>query len=1485
MSYQAGGITEKCGNQYEDNVLVLYFGKLMAGKYISITSESYNPNDEQGMDFIAESESGLTYIQVKSRSGNNNSWTISVFSKAAIIDNAWHHIKQGRDFKLISPLPFIFLSDLHDKSFVKNYSDLREQFNADKEFTRLDTYLSNLQLNDEEKCMFLQHFFIEVLSDNRQQFIALFNSEVKAQDPEGAFQSLSHYAINKQKLGQPITAQELWQYFESQRIGTYNIDKPAAAMQIEYICNDFKQYIGKKLINNTAIKRKEIDEIIVKIGQAPLVVISGKAGVGKSGVLFQLCEYFTEKKTLYLPISLDQYDITGDTYKLGMDLKLNASPVHALSTLAGERTSFLIIDQLDAIRWNDPSAHSAFAVCKQLVKETLCLLKKNVKLIFACRTIDAEKILQFWDTNPPDLSQCTIKIGELSAEEVNAISKGLYMRESAKTQGMLLNFNTLSMYLRLSHRNNYSNSIEIINEYLQYETQEVAKKVGCAVRDIAGLVEYLATWLNEQKTKALPLALIDDKYDKEWLRELQHAGLIEITHGMVLFAHQSILDYYCTKGLLSQVKTADEIGILQSYNDSAIDQYEVLKQFFELLQLQLDLYFSCMEKLLFDRKICVFIKSIALESLRYAPNCKEDTSLTLRILRYKGFGLRYLFYLTNHNTLRAHAFLKSRLYESVLKSNDKNLLGQLIEVLVSMDAEHKDVAKWIRECYAILKEDSQLVSFLIRLIDEVRCSDWLFDYKLSILGNNALLDYVNWGQLIHASPSRAIRYLLHLFHTASKAEDVFPWDEYGKFFNDLIQQDHLLFLNESKAYLERVCERYEMAGMFQAERSDLKAIAFRIMQTALQFADGAELLIILQDDRELFKHIALSAILESNRNELFEMMILSGFISRHDFLPHKHSLSLVADNIKKYSINLSANLFCQLEDQIMHYQAPDLLMIAKRRFEQRKNGIYYPYFGEEQMIMLEAMPLDRLHQQTKEYLVILRRKYPNRNHYGREDYIIQVGNVVCVIENKWQHFSKNTWVKLLTNPKTGHGKSSALWETQDGHYIESNRRSYYSILRKAANIKQTMFVEILLEHNNIPFDFVESILEGLEEDAKTTTNKYLQDKGISVELCDLSRRLAVFKKYYDLSNNGYLRTFLRFVHANHLFMDSWVYVKLLEIASTPSLYEDMEELATTDHPLTYENEEKIIAVKINRIRTQTIFEISRHIGESKRITQDELAILDECSSSENNALLFSAIDLLSAMSGIDMEETRVRFNRLLDTHPGLLCYLQSLYIVFAVIKRDKSQAKAYKRCIRKQLLSFKDDENTAALVLNTFIQFGVYRDIMNSICMQNAGFIMEYCGEICTDVEVDQREKDRARKLLAKVKNKQKGLRFIAHKKKTLIGLVNDAGNYKALVSYIRHIKKPISELDLHSVSADILKAYDLLNNRKELVFCLCDKAIARKDEYSTYIVKPLLMILLRLYSSFQIEKDDKQRRQVLHYINLFYKSFLLDSKTLSEDI
>ena len=67
-----------------------------------------------------------------------------------------------------------------------------------------------------------------------------------------------------------------------------------------------------------------------------------------------------------------------------------------------------------------------------------------------------------------------------------------------------------------------------------------------------------------------------------------------------------------------------------------------------------------------------------------------------------------------------------------------------------------------------------------------------------------------------------------------------------------------------------------------------------------------------------------------------------------------------------------------------------------------------------------------------------------------------------------------------------------------------------------------------------------------------------------------------------------------------------------------------------------------------------------------------------------------------------------------------------------------------------------------------------------------------------------------------------------------LIGLVNDAGNYKALVSYIRHIKKPISELDLHSVSVDILKAYDLLENRKELVFCLCDKAIARKDEYST---------------------------------------------------
>ena len=116
MAWQSGGDAGKLGNRYEAKWVVRQCVRLLLEEIRSVTLEAIG-DDNDGVDVWVTSKDGSrTAYQCKGRHGNSDQWTIG--SLASVIGKANRQLLRDSSvcFRLVSPLPFIRLSDLADKA-------------------------------------------------------------------------------------------------------------------------------------------------------------------------------------------------------------------------------------------------------------------------------------------------------------------------------------------------------------------------------------------------------------------------------------------------------------------------------------------------------------------------------------------------------------------------------------------------------------------------------------------------------------------------------------------------------------------------------------------------------------------------------------------------------------------------------------------------------------------------------------------------------------------------------------------------------------------------------------------------------------------------------------------------------------------------------------------------------------------------------------------------------------------------------------------------------------------------------------------------------------------------------------------------------------------------------------------------------------------------------------------------------------------------
>ncbi|MCH5157795.1 MAG: hypothetical protein J1F33_01235 [Clostridiales bacterium] len=1480
MSHRPGGEAEKNSNFYEDNVLIHYYGQMLDGKYLSVMSESFNRTLESGGDiYLRDDDNQLTVVQVKSRHGNDDSWSVDTLISIGIIKNACYHISQGRNYVLVSPLSFIFLRDLCRHALAFNsYVDFRKEFitkDNSQDFIKLENEITKY-FNGDDIIHFYKKFFLKMIDDDLEKFIIDFQNNIKAVDGGyKAFQLLRHYAIRNNKLSQEIYADELWKYLSDNGVKKYVIDEPNATRQMHDLCSEYKINISRKLINKKSYKRNEFTELIKKIDNENVVIIHGKAGAGKSGLVYQLCEYFDEKNELYLPVSLDARMPNGSAHEFGKQLGLSASPILTLSKIANKRIGYLIIDQLDAIRWSVTNSTSAFAVCCELVKEAIYY--GNVKLIFVCRTIDAEKVLRFFEGGMPKLSDCSVDVGPLKDSDIREIIGGnAYSLLSPNLKKMLYNINNLRMFMELSDGAHIEKASDIIREYINKKLREI-QDADCSEVQARRLLQFMVNKMRNRNTQMIPYYEIEKEFGNNLLERFCSCGISEEINSNIRFAHQSILDYFFAIELDQEInRCGNVVKIISKYNNTAIKDYEVLKQYFEFVENNSNDYSGLMRAVLFSKRICSFIRHIALESFKTTMHDDPDTiSLALRILMCKKYGKKYLYYLTINNHVFLQAYIKTDAFSELKKSSAQTDKITVVNLLFYASGLNDGYLSQIQDYLNYIQWDENVLTHLYYQIDDINSSDRMFDLKIELLSKiPSRASHLYWESILSLSPSRASKYIEYIFKNNLDYETHYSLDNSLSQLIEVVQQDPNRFLNCAKDYLIANCSEWDLAGYNDFRYSFAKNMAQKLLEIALNFSQQDEYYNLLYSPHALLRNIALKHLANSSSTEsliIFKHLIDDEYIKTLDFRRHKVQLGYLHDIIKNKCTELDQLHFDCLIKQIKLYKSPRLLEFAKDRFEQRKRGYFYHFFEEEQKVLLCAIPIDMMDESTREYVKYLYRKFPEAEYYYNfSDSMVSVArSVVSGIAKKWHKFSIKTWEQILINPKTGNRSRGDNEIDDDGNYVEYDRGSFCRAISMAAGIKQTLFVKLALSLDNIPRDFVDAICSGLSENENSILQRWSSVENI--EICDTSTRLDVYKKYFDISDKRFLQSFIHFIENNKLH-DSWIDAKLVEIAQNPDKYEtevmnvwrhnwDKKLESLTTHDLDIE--------KINRVQTCAITALANTLLDKKSLDPSIKDIINDCYDSSHPVLLLSAVDLIYPIWNFDKQYTIDMFTKIVNKDLRVLCGFMSVQLLdHFVVKYSENFHDILSQAIEA---GGNYLETIGARIPYYYCYYNIFGDLTKEVLKAKPELILSCCTEVIKK-DNDIEKQNRAKKLLLSLKPKTTR----STSPHSIIDIILNGENSEKFSISILKKMMPLKQHEWYGFLSD-LNEVNCLSKRSKLIFSLCNM-VTYQSALSSYEVKMLVDVIVKLYAELYDQDDHIKLKRCLNKLNKIYDTFVMDT-------
>ncbi len=1184
MSFETGGRADKLGNRYEGRWVAKQLLRLLNEEIVSVTIEAIG-DDEYGVDlWIVHKDGSRQAQQCKSRNKSKEAWSISDFKTRDILNKFHYQLDRNPqiEFKFVSGVPFINLEDICDSA--RNSSQDPEQFYkhqivsaSRKEIFR--QFCAGMKLNsatsDDIKKAFdyLRRLRIDCFLGNETAWIDLKTQAglLITGAPEVIISTLLTYAENSDSLGNPIYADDLWTYLKQQSLFPKNLAYDDRIVPcIERLREEFTESIQPGLIAGELIPREEADNCLQMLqDEKGLIILHGSAGLGKSGVLFEMVNKLHTNGIPYLPLRLDRRIPEKNAAQYGIDVGLPDTPVNCLIAVAGSRPCVLILDQLDAIRWTSAHSANSLDVCREVINQVLAFRRegKKISVIVACRTFDLKhdpEIKQWIESENIHEKWEQIEICPLSPTIVRQIIGEEYTSLAERQTKILAVPQNLAMWVHLHQEGRFiafKSNIELMKMF--WESKRAALFKVANTNDINAVFYVLAQWM-ETNGKICAPVLILSQCSSHAVKAIKSHDIIQEQNRTISFCHQSYLDYLIAEKLILEIFNGGNILLwLGPEEKQTLFRREQFRQALSWLADEgPEHFYSVVKEVLSAPHIRFHMKHLVLEIIGQLEDISNQLADYLLELSKNDYWNRHIL---------TTVFSGSKTWISLLIDKDEisSALGSG-EMVRYQDALnllssviHKIPDKVSLILAPLVEKNGNWPNLVLNTIgwDVAKESDAIFELRLRLAQKGIFSDLIDWKKLSEKYPVRGFQLfaviLLWLSNRGkqpnnqrSKRVEKF----YDHDFDALLAAaalcpmevwDLLIPIVEQMTISWPESEYDPEATRWQKDDLDYHYTNIERVSVDSLIKAGQ---VLAQDTPKLL--LRRTQQIDSSSSPVLQEILIETY-SRLPPQYAEHGIQwLINDKtrlrlgpgytepewlpafrlIEALSPYCSQELFAQLENELVHYHDPNELHLAQYHLENwRRYGVWGDYWGRTQYFLLPALCEARRLKSSSELIEVLKRKFKG---YDEESFLrsgrVKGGLVGSALNENLARISNRTWINIITD-KTVPIEDRGNWKQYfDDHVIENSITQFSCSLRHIAASFPERFAQLALQ---LPLDtnyrYIAAIFSSLA--ATKANDQVLPDVRNNWEPATINTVIDVVSRYRHYLRNEVAIEFCRLI--------------------------------------------------------------------------------------------------------------------------------------------------------------------------------------------------------------------------------------------------------------------------------------------------------------------------------------------------------------------
>lgn len=557
-----GGIADKLGNQYEAKWLVRQLLDVIAGKAEWLRFEGITPQFD-GFE-CAVSRGGVTeWHQTKINTPNGN-WTVNALKREYVLGAFKSRLQANFDdcCLFVSQDPAKDLRTLVVKAGIANdLTEFVQKLSKDQR-DKFNQLINAWEVDDATAYIWLRRCEFQTLPEGELDAIITSLSDLYfSSSGSSAFSILRDYAENRfnKRLTTELVRAEL------RDAGTlvlkdWSLD-PTVRERLHAETDAYLQTYSPFGIGGSTVPRRQICDLVDQVGKPDgpnVVLLTGIAGSGKSGVIRGLIDKLRERHITHLAFRVDHHLHRGTHQEIGQALTgREESPVSTLKGLEPEQLSVLIIDQVDAV--------SEVAGRSGTVKETVLRMIndarnfKTVRVVLVCRSFDFDsdpRLKALREAN--SVEQIEVPLLAWGDEVAPFLAgKGVNTNLLSPRQKELLRLPLhLSVFLEIvSEGQTFASRNDLLNNLIQRKERAIRKGRSITWAIVEPLTA-LAIWMSDrQRLDALPGVL--DRFPGA--RELLASeGLIVEFRNRINFFHESFFDYLYARAFVARDQAHDQ---------------------------------------------------------------------------------------------------------------------------------------------------------------------------------------------------------------------------------------------------------------------------------------------------------------------------------------------------------------------------------------------------------------------------------------------------------------------------------------------------------------------------------------------------------------------------------------------------------------------------------------------------------------------------------------------------------------------------------------------------------------------------------------------------------------------------------------------------------------------------------------------------------------------------------------------------------------